>query len=154
MRAWVCPCGRENRGFFLLGHMSARMCARFFKHFFYPFLRGDPTHRLSPTDSVFIATEREGGEERKEEIMRCRRRRSQRQRDDSEGGRRGEIYQQKTKMPIFIHASTVQTDVSTVLTTMQQFNILMLNVTCASKMTFHCHVCSHFTRAGAADLLL
>lgn len=116
-------------------------------------------------------TVREGGsrrrgggrkEGRKREMMRCKRRKSQRNSKRMARKERREKEEKEKRVfmlcfacaLIFIQLSKQMPPLSLQLPPqMQQFSILMLGVTCTSKMTSHCHVCSHFVRAGAADSL-
>lgn len=138
----MCMCVRMagDRGFSCSGICLGLMCALCV---FLALPRGDPTHRLSLTDSVFIATERwerdgvRGREERRRRKegrkgeIRCRgRKKPKTQWDDrEEGDERTYLWAKnlKTKQKkkgclcqealIFICTSTVSTDVSNLLTT-------------------------------------
>ncbi len=83
----MCMCALvrlETEGFLARAYVCVHVCA---SCVFLSLLRGDPTHRLSLTDSVFIATERRGrgevrerGEDKEEEERK--RRKEERERND------------------------------------------------------------------------
>lgn len=87
----ACMCSYSTRQrVFLFGHMSPCTCTFVCVHLvcvFLSLLREGPTHRLSLTDSLFIATERKKKEREREVNMRRRRkeeRESRKSQKDSE----------------------------------------------------------------------